>query len=520
MLNRSDKRKGITINHKACIKQMDLLYTKLEENEGDHNNCLLQIKTLKEIIEKQSIEISELKKERDEYKEKQDKMENILDTLGVDKFDDFIKYISFLYEYKDEFLDFLNIKKNKIVQESGVSNNDEKYVMSGDYLDTKIKEALSEQKTIFDNKLQEQELKYNSLYDNFINLKKGKNSIPTPSASTERKKEQINVNDNKIISLPSDLNSVVHYRNIKRNDNTKSYIFREKDKLFLGCCGHIYKESFLNKDNHITCNRCFVSYVTKKDEISSCNILVKNIKKEHIIDYEEDILKNITCNNCGYIDKKEIKNCIKCKKMDNALIYEFNLPDKNEPGYEAKLLIAKETFTKVLYTSNIYNKAIKSGVDPSNFKEIVNYIKENKMIEEQQVNIIRNKIYRCYSLESLYNDNKYNSIKEYIERLNFSVKAISKLDQKQWTEFRNNLIYKLDNELKRIKMDFIKLDKNEVYKYNCKNDCCSEMTNKNDIYCLGCIPFVKKCKDCDEAFWTAEINIEHCKNCISDNVEE
>lgn len=77
MPSRKEKRKGITTNHQDCIKQMDTLYTKLEETEGNYNDLLLQNNTLKCIVEKQTTEISDLKsqidclvKERDKYKEK------------------------------------------------------------------------------------------------------------------------------------------------------------------------------------------------------------------------------------------------------------------------------------------------------------------------------------------------------------------------------------------------------------------------------------------------------------------
>jgi hypothetical protein len=69
------------------------------------------------------------------------------------------------------------------------SINDNKYIPDEYNLDVdlKIKKALDEQKNIFDKELQERENKYNTLYNDFNILNK---RIPTPSSSTENKKEK------------------------------------------------------------------------------------------------------------------------------------------------------------------------------------------------------------------------------------------------------------------------------------------------------------------------------------------
>ena len=78
------------------------------------------IESDKEIIERLTEEIIELKNvnstllSRNDYLEKkQNELENILDEIGAgDCYEDFVDFIKFLYEYKDEFKEFINNKKN------------------------------------------------------------------------------------------------------------------------------------------------------------------------------------------------------------------------------------------------------------------------------------------------------------------------------------------------------------------------------------------------------------------------
>lgn len=95
-----------------------------------------KIRKLVEEKKKLKGEINLLQNQLNIMQAKQDQMETILDSLGVkDNFDDFIKFITFLYEnkedffnyikYKNEFVEFLNIKKNNnnIINEIDINNN-------------------------------------------------------------------------------------------------------------------------------------------------------------------------------------------------------------------------------------------------------------------------------------------------------------------------------------------------------------------------------------------------------------
>lgn len=82
------------------------------------------------------------------------------------------------------------------------------------------------------------------------------------------------------------------------------------------------------------------------------------------------------------------------------------------------------------------------------------------------------------------------------------------MDQKQWTDFRNNLIYKLDNYLNNSKIKDIK---NEVLKFSCKNGSCNDYVDIDGTHCEDCKKGLKNCK-CGEEFWTDEDN-KYCDDC-------
>jgi peptidoglycan hydrolase CwlO-like protein len=72
-------------------------------------------KTMKEVLESDKQIIERLTKENAELKEKQNKMEQYMDSLEInDNFDGLLDFLKILYENKDEFMDFLNIKKNNL----------------------------------------------------------------------------------------------------------------------------------------------------------------------------------------------------------------------------------------------------------------------------------------------------------------------------------------------------------------------------------------------------------------------
>lgn len=460
------------------------LYDQKEEN----GRLKLQVEELKAIIEnndkrngfidlKESDEYRKIEKEKNEYKELNDEWNRTFNVLGFKGFDDLNEFIS-------------NKKDNKINQSE---------------LDIKIKSAVN-------LALEEEKLKHNeeiNVYKNNIqklenNLNNFNSNLPTPSASSENKIEK-DINNN-ILKIHDDLDIIVYYRKTK-NDKTKANIVKDMTRngiLHLTCCGESYKNLLLYHDKYTTCPKCYLSY-----KLDNNGKLLNNILKQHIIDNEKEILNKIKCNLCSSINKKQIDICFNCKKEQNAVINVFNIPSKKDIGYNTKTLISEETYYKLKYLFEIVKSAEKDGVDTSNWKILIDYIKENKLVEEKQSNIIRNKFIRTKSIYLLYNDSKYDKIENYIKRLNFSIKGISKLNDIQWNKFRVELEKKLNSELE-------KNNKLNELNFSCKNDICEEEVSIENNYCKSCEADLKKCKNCNEEFWTDDLDINHCDDCDSD----
>jgi len=261
MINKKLKRKGTTTNHQDCIKQMDTLYTKIEETEGDYNNLLLQNNTLKSII-------TDLELKNNELSSKQDEMEKILDKLEInDNFGGLLDFLKLLYENKDDFMDLINKKKNNIkiidpIQFNVKSNNDYINLQKDNKNTPEIN--LGYKKQIDDIKVQNN--KYKPI-----------NDIPTPSSSTENKK----IEDTKksILLLPENNNEIVYYRNIKNN---YSY-FKKNNKRYLRCCGFDYLDDEISNINSITCIKCYKTY-NLSENLNKNNLYENHQKNSFFMD--------------------------------------------------------------------------------------------------------------------------------------------------------------------------------------------------------------------------------------------
>lgn len=319
----------------------------------------------------------------------------------------------------------------------------------------------------------------------------------TSSNSNKIKKDKKNNNkdieenkDSKIL-LPDNLEEIVYYRQLK-NDKTKENIVKDMTRngvLYLTCCGESYKNLLLDHHKYKTCTKCYVSY-----KLDNNNKLLNNILEEHIIENEKEILLKIKCNICNFINKKEIDICYSCKRMKESNIIIFNVPSKREIGYNTKLLVAEETYIKLNYNFSIYKKAEEDGIDTINMKQLIEYIKDNKLMEEKQYNIIKNKILRSTSIYRLYNNDKYINILNFIKRINFSIKAVSKLNDYQWQTFRLNIEKILDQEIERINEN----DDENKFKFSCKNKSCSDNVDMEDVFCSDCKKDLISCEKCFE----------------------
>lgn len=458
-----------------------LIHNPLYKSLCDTNEELIKInKQLQTKVNELEISNKKISQEMEKLTIKQNYMDKFLEKHGFNDPDDLVLFINkhsnpIKIENDPLYIELKNsnevltstitglnetiVKLNdKISNLENINNDKNNNNMNESIFESKIKEELDKQKVNFDNSFnlykKEQEEKYNILNDNFIKLQNKKviNELPpTPSSSSDKKEKITKDNKNNIISLPEDLNMVVYYRRLNI-DKFKSSYFKYNNKCYLRCCGQDYKEKEINYNNSVTCVKCYKNYKLSEKNDSKNNLyeIFSSILPEHIIDNEEEIYNKIKCNSCNHIDKKEIDFCFRCKKLKKSkIIIPEIFPSKEESGYKTVSSFAGETLNTIKYNANIYQTALDEGVNVYEMKPLIKYIKENKLMEEKQSNIIINKIIRSHAILHIFKNDKYISIKDIIERIYIDIKAVSKLDENQWPIFRNNLITKLDNELKK-----------------------------------------------------------------------
>jgi hypothetical protein len=225
------KNRNNILNHTDCITQMDMLYQKLENMEKDYKELYeekqgiykklkeqrevnkdlqIQVDELKAIIEKNetqnkkidlndSKEFKDIIEDRNKYKEKHDEWNRTFTVLGFKGFDDLNNFISnnknnnsYNIEDDDKFISLKMEKTNmqKQIDElnnrlSNLSNNNiEENINVDRFLEKQKKELFSQ----FDEYKKDQEIKYNTLNNDYIKLKKEiskKDFLPTPSSSTK-----------------------------------------------------------------------------------------------------------------------------------------------------------------------------------------------------------------------------------------------------------------------------------------------------------------------------------------------
>lgn len=474
----------------------------------------------KEIIEKQGNEILELKeliKQKDDeisflHQQVQQLSKCIIDgnikDNSINNYKEYVKlkknneYILNKNKEMEKQIEELNIKINNF------SNND-KDKSSEDItsIDDKIKKALDSQKSIFEKEIQEKDDKYNTLYNDFnkineeFNAFKQKLNLPTPSNSSVTKDPKI--------KLPENLFEIIYYRYVNNNKYLSGY-HTTNGVAYLECCGKQWDYKVLDNEG-VTCMRCFKTYKLKD------NKLINEILKEHIIQDEKFILNKIKCNNkqCNYIYKKEIDLCYKCKNIKSVKIIEYPMPEENDKAKETKIALAGKCYNNIIYINSIFLKAHKEGLVKNGWQPLIDYIKDNKLMEEKQINIIKNKIIRCNDITFIYNLDKYKNIQEFIKRLNFSLNSLSKLSDDDFQTFKYELQEKLDNHLEKIKNnENIKINKDEYKKERC-NKCLSYLNDSEFKYCIKCYKLcqVDDCKNKKQLF--GNILSEYCKQHIS-----
>lgn len=281
---------------------------------------------------------------------------------------------------------------------------------------------------------------------------------------------------------------------------------------------NLYKEEQNIKFNDLNDNYIKLQNKMDKQSIptpSNSNETKKEKNKNN--KNNNNIEENLICSKC----KKENKFlyniglykgfCRSCKNNDllNILIKNtifFDKLDDKQKGYRTINNFVETLYYKLLYNNNIYTDAIKDGIDITNWKILIDYIKKYKEIDTIK---IKNKILRSRSLILLFNEDKYKDIQDIIKGINFSFKTLYSLDEDQWLDYKIYLEQLLDNKLNEKNKnndDITSIDNSNIKNVlKCKYDFCNNYKN--------CKCNIKICDNCDEEFITNKKYITECGDC-------
>lgn len=187
----------------------------------------------KQIIEGLTIQLAEANNTIKELLEKQNTMEQYMDSLGInDNFDGLLNFLKILYENKDEFMEFLNMKKDNITKSVSsniyenpeyirlkqINNDNNKRILE---LESKLDSLTS---NIEDNILFKQIKEQNKLFSEnnqklIQDIKIKDNTFKEYKKQMDEKIKNINSKINNKSGIPS---PSVSYENKKDNDEKKN----------------------------------------------------------------------------------------------------------------------------------------------------------------------------------------------------------------------------------------------------------------------------------------------------------
>lgn len=210
------------------------------------------------------------------------------------------------------------------------------------------------------------------------------------------------------------------------------------------------------------------------------NNIINSIKKEYQKTIE-DLKLEINSNSKNKKTKKD-KNL---ESIDNKFgIFTFDVIDN-----EWKKYISCFTYKDILRMVKL-DKFINDDkkVNKEDYKEVYEWLNIYEL-DENKIKLnynIKRKINRCNIIH-----NKYKDKLKYVK---FNINILSYMKNKDF----DNFLKFLDEKINQINFDNMNIK--EEIKYECKNELCSEYVIIKDTYCDDCIPFVKKCSDCNKEF--------------------
>lgn len=371
------------------IKKQNILDNSLSRNEKNEKNVnkinnlyILQdnnIFKLKNFIKEQSKTYQDLQNNYDVLLEKQNKMEEYIDSLGVnDNFDGLLGFLKILYENKDSFLNFLSNKNNNILE-----NTDNEYK---NLLD--INSKLEQTNIGLQSQLSEMSSRLNNLDNNKSEIDtKIKVALEKQDVKFNKKYILLQEEKDKVIEdLKKNINNKLNKTNTKNNSIDKY----GEETLFNSIT--IYEN--LDKDWKIYAGRFTFE---KFERLFKFEQLIKQDKSINQENYDEVI---------KFLNDKAVlnKNC-EIKKLS--------------PYYKRKL--NRISYVYDLYKERLINVSINTGflgnIPDNKYQEWLKMLDEkiNKVIEKN------NKFNYSYILENkkgflFKEDNKYYTYNFYEEK--------------------------------------------------------------------------------------------------------
>lgn len=210
------------------------------------------------------------------------------------------------------------------------------------------------------------------------------------------------------------------------------------------------------------------------------NNIINSIKKEYQKTIE-DLKLEINSNSKNKKNKKD-KNL---ESIDNKFgIFTFDVIDNEWQKYIScftyKVILRMVKLDKFINDDKKVNK--------EDYKEVYEWLNIYEL-DENKIKLnynIKRKINRCNIIH-----NKYKDKLKYVK---FNINILSYMKNKDF----DNFLKILDEKINQINFDNMNIK--EEIKYECKNELCSEYVIIKDTYCDDCIPFVKKCSDCNKEF--------------------
>lgn len=473
-------------SHLEQLKENMRYIGKCEREESRIYKLIGEKKKLKEKITNLETQLEDYKDKYDVLLKKQDKMEEILDSLGAqDNFDDFIKFITFLYEnkedffnyikYKKEFHDFLNNKNNdkeiKIesinIKESNEYKDLEKINEKNNIRISELEEKLSK----LDSNIEDNDLFKQIKMQNNILLQNNK----TLNAENEDFKKRLDILENNNINI-SDIKEDSIDINLKINEALE----RQKKSL---------SQEYENKYSK--------NVLSLSESIKTLEQTIKDLNERN--DKLQEELQKIKSNKIKK-DKKLTDN--KSNNKDKLYNSIFIFDKLNEDWQKYISCFTYKDILKMLKLDMFINNDKK--INKEDYKEVYEWLNIYELDEKKiksNYNIKR-KIKRCKII--------YNKHHDDLKYIKFNINMLSYMKNNEFNDFLDILDDKIkqrklpNNDLEDISDNI--LDINTEIIENIKDS--KTNTKKCGNYGHGCNSYVINrtyCQECmDDGYFTTD----------------